>query len=144
MACLAINRLNYIIDQRGDPDLSNSNQLSKMLLDLMHYQNDDLVQHSLLLMDRYYSSQSDIFQKALHLQLLVTEKSVEVYNTVESLLTDLTAYLRAGLGSVSCGSESSPLQVLTKFCWLEGEAAGYEIHEINQKIILSFGMDVNV
>ena len=136
VAAIAGYRMKCIVDKRGNPDLSNGNQLPEILLDLMQYQNNDLVQYSLLLLDRHFTSRSGILQKALQLQLLQNQDSVAVYNNVESLLVDVAAYLSSGENS---SASSSPLEVLIKFCWLEDEAIGYEPHQINQKIILSFG-----
>lgn len=110
-----------------------------MLLDLMHYQHDDIVQHSLLLLDRHYSSKSEIFKMALELQLLVTDESIAVYDAVEGLLAELNKYLKEGSVRESSIARSSPIQVLTKYCYLEGEVEGYEPHQINQKMIIGFG-----
>ena len=129
--------MQFIIKRADILDLSFDQLLPKILLDLANYKYDDLIQHSLLLLDRYYTSQSEIFQKALQAQLLLTPQSVELYNTVESLFTEQTAFLRSA--SVS-EERQSPVSILTKYCWLEGEVEGYEAHQINQNIIISFGM----
>lgn len=128
--------MKYISHSSGDPDLTYEKKLPKLLLDLANYEYEEMVQHSLLLLDRYYSSESDIFQKALQTQLLLTEKSVALYNILDKkMVIGLTGYLKPN-------SEShhwSPVKELTNYCWLEGEVAGYEPHHINQRIILSFG-----
>ena len=112
-----------------------------MLLDLAHYESPDLIQHSLLLLDRYYTAESDIFQKATKSQLLQTDQSAIFYNkVVGGLMLDLIAYLRTGSGDVH--NSSSPIEELTKSCWLEGEVEGFEPHQINQNIILSFGITI--
>ena len=108
-----------------------------MLLDLAQYESPDLVRHSLLLLDRYYTTESDIFNKALKTQLLKTDQSIAFHNKVEGLMLDLIAYFRTGSGDKD--KSSSPIQELTKSCWLEGEVEGCEPHQINQNIILSFG-----
>ncbi len=108
-----------------------------MLLDLANYESSDLVQHSLLLLDRYYTTESEVFEKALETQLLITDQSTELYNQIEGLILELAEYFRTG--SESCQHQSSPIQELTQSCWLEGEVEGYEPHQINQNIILSFG-----
>ena len=139
VAAIAGYRMKCIVDKRSNPDLSNGNHLPEILLDLMQYQNNDLVQYSLLLLDRHFTSRSGILQKALQLQLLQNQDSVAVYNNVESLLVYVATYLSSGENS---SASSSPLEVLIKFCWLEDEALGYEPHQINQKIILSFGISL--
>ncbi len=62
-----------------------------------------------------------------------------VHNQIESLLVNLGSYLQSGDSMITKTNSLSPLEVLTNFCWLEEEAVGYEPHQINQRIILSFG-----
>ena len=119
----AKERLKLISRNTGDTDLSNNNQLPYVLLDLACYKYDDLVQRSLLLLDRYYTSKTDIFQKALQSQLLLTPQSIELYNTVEKLFLKLTRYLRSGStpDESDANKDSSPVELLTMYCWLEDE-----------------------
>lgn len=137
----ARNYLKLACHQKADLDLRNCNQLPHILLDLANYECDDLIQYSIKLLDRCYTFETDILQKALQIQLLNHQKSVMLYNTVEHLVVPLVAYL--SIGTDDSGeedvSESSPIKALTDFCWLEGEVEGYEPHEINQNIIISFG-----
>ena len=133
----AKSRLKYISEKTDDSDLGDNDRLPGVLLDLANYQYDDLIQRSLLLLDRFYTSQTDVFKKALHTQLLKTPESIRLYNTIEGLLLRLAAFLRSGLTETSQGP--SPVKELTKFCWLENEVEGFEPHQINQSIILSFG-----
>ncbi len=110
-----------------------------MLLDLTYYESPNLVQHSLLLLDRYYTTESDIFKNAFKSQLLKTTQSANFYNKVELLLL---AHLRTGSAGSSSSTgdahKSSLIQEFTQSCWLEGEVEGSEPHQINQNIILSF------
>jgi len=140
VASIAGYRLKCIVEKRGNPDLSNNNQLPETLLDLMLYQSDDLVQYSLLLLDRHFTSRTGIIDKVLKAQILLSEESVEVYNKIDSLLVELAAYLKSGDASTSVSITSSPIEVLKECCWLKDEAFGYEPNQANQKIILSFGM----
>ena len=140
VAAIAGYRLKCIIEKRGNPDLSNDNQLPEILLDLMQYQSDDLVQYSLLLLDRHFTTRAGIFDKALNAQILVSEESVEVYDKIDSLLTELAAFLKSRDTSASMFAASSPIEVLKDLCWLKDEAFGYEPNQTNQRIILSFGM----
>ena len=133
----AKERLTYISKRTEASDLTSDDKLPDLLLDLANYRYDDLVQRSLLLLDRYYTSQTDIFQKALHTQLLKTAESIKLYNTIEGLFLKLVMFLRTG--SVERVPGPSPVKELTKYCWLEEEVEGFEPHQINQNIILSFG-----
>ena len=139
----AKNRLKYIGKRTDESDLSGNEKLPSVLLDLANYKYDELVQRSLLLLDRYYTSQTDIFQKALQTQLLKTVESSELYNTIEGLLLKVTLFLRSG-SSTEAMQEPSPVKELTKYCWLENEVEGFEPHQINQNIILSFGMQMTI
>ena len=112
-------------------------KLPKILLDVANYEAEDLVQGSMLLLDRYYSSESSIFQKALKCQLLRTSKSMALYDIIDKkVLPFLPAYFR---NDKTDSSELSPIEKLTRSCWLEDEVEGFEPHHINQNIILSFG-----
>lgn len=136
----ARNHLKQIIQRSDSLDLSDQNRLPQILLELASCNSDELIQHSLLLLDRYFTSQSDIFEKALQAKLLLTPQSVELHNTLERLFLDLTAYLNTGSEQGSKGKrKSSPVKQLIKYCWLEDEVEGFEPHQINQNIILSFG-----
>lgn len=134
---LAKDRLDTISHQENGPDITYQNELPNILLDLMHYEHDDLVQHSLVLLDRHFSSEREMFDMAVKLQLLVSDESIRVYNAIEHLLVGMNAYLKVGPGKESRG-EISPVQKLTKYCYL-GEVEGYEPHQINQNMIISFG-----
>ena len=136
----AIRYLNLMRHERGDPDLTNGDQLPETLLDLANYEYDDLIQYSLLLLDRHYTSVSDIFQKASQVCLLETEESRKLYKEVQGMMYKITTYLKvASTAGVDEPEMLSPIKFLTENCWLEGEIEGFEPHQINQNIILSFG-----
>ena len=134
----AVERLKYTIQLGDDLDPTIREDLPKILLDLANYKHDDLIQHSLLLLDRYYTCQSDLFDRAFQSQLLKTPQSSELYNIVEQLLLELQAYLKCDSNS-EVRKSPSPIKLLTKYCWLDEEVEGFELHQINQNIILSFG-----
>ncbi len=137
--CAAKQHLKFISEKTSNTDLSNNDQLPHVLLDLACYKYNDLIQRSILLLDRYYTSKTDIFQRALQSQLLLTPQSIELYNTVEKLFLKLTSYLRSGSDEDDADKGPSPVKMLTKYCWLEGEVEGFEPHQINQSIIISYG-----
>ena len=136
----AKERLIHISEKAGASDFTSDDKLPALLLDLANYRYDDLVQRSLLLLDRYYTSQTDIFQKAITTGLLKTPESIKLYNTIEGLFLKLVMFLR--IGSVEHAPGPSPVKELTKYCWLEEEVEGFEPHGINQNIILSFGKKI--
>ena len=139
----AKKRLRHITEELPDDvDLSNKHQLPDALIDLACYDYEHLIQRSLMLLDRYYTSKSDIFLKAIPARLLITPESVEFFNTIEkSLFLDFLRFLKpdSTLEEKDTGRQLSVVKKLTNYCWLENEVEGYESHHINQKIILSFG-----
>lgn len=102
----------------------------KILLDVANYEYPDLVQLSLLLINQYFSLESSLFHKALKCQLLENEESKHLYDVI----------FRSGSeeGSQNEGVILPSMEQLTEACWLKNEF-GYEPHQINQNIILSFG-----
>ena len=134
----AKHRLTYITEGTEDIDLSDHQKLPDALIDLSNYSYTDLIQRSLMLLDRYYTSKSDIFQKATLSRLLIKPKSVELFDSMESsMFLKLMSFLKPG--SETDDKDTSVVQKLTEYCWLKDEAEGYEPHHINQNIILSFG-----
>lgn len=137
----AKNRLKEIMsfnrkDKRGGSFKDDS--LPKILLDIANYEYRDLVQNSLLLLDRYYSRESSIFHKASTIQLLKTTESNDLYDKItKEVLPVLPHYFEAAADD----EEQSPIKELAQRCWLKGEVEGFEPHQINQNIILSFGND---
>ena len=128
-----------ITEDTGDVDLSNKEALPDALIDLANYNYEPLIQRSLMLLDRYYTSKSDIFLKAIPAQLLITWESIHLFDTVDELFLKLMNFLKAGYSSPTSDGPSV-VQELTKYCWLENEVDGYEAHHINQNILLSFGL----
>ena len=138
----AQRRLRYITEECDDVDLSNHLQLPDALIDLASYNYEHLIQRSLMLLDRYYTSKSDIFAKAIPAQLLITSESVDFFKAIEErLFLDLLSFLKPGSGSedTEATRSSSVVRELTEYCWLMDEVEGYEPHHINRNIILSFG-----
>lgn len=123
-------------------NLNDNNRLPKILLDLAQYEDDDLIQGSLQLLDKYYITETDLFVKANQTELLVTKQSIKFCNKIESsILSSLRDYLNMKDCNLhhSVFSGYSPLQELTQKCWLDGEVVGTEPHQQNQKIIYNFG-----
>lgn len=125
-------------------NLNKGNELIRILLDLVQYQDDEILQGSLQLLDKYFTTEAELFLKARQTELLITERSIELYNRVErSILSRLREFLDkknvmdALQASLFAGY--SPLEELTGSCWIEGEVLGFEPHQQNQKIIYNFG-----
>ena len=114
-------------DERSDCKLKNKN-LPDFLLDIANYEAPELVQYSLLLLHRFYSTESSIFQKALESRLLKANDSIALYNKILN-----------GKDIDINGRKMPPIAELAESCWLSTDEIGYEPHQINQSIILSFG-----
>ena len=128
-------------------------ELAPILFDLAMYENDDLVQGSFQLLDKIFSSELQLFQRAVQAQLLLTVKSGRLYQDIYDHLHLLRQYLNPKICQYS---QSTPEQLtesmiarrkdsetllkeLIEKCWLVGEAIGFEPHQQNQKIIYNFG-----
>lgn len=60
-----------------------------VLLDLANYEDDEIVQESLHLLNRFFSTEISLFQKAIQTQLLVTRESKNVFEQIQDLLPKL-------------------------------------------------------
>ena len=64
-----------------------------LLLDLASYDDDQLIQESLHLLNRFYSAEITLFQKAIQTELLVTTNSEQVFEEIRTELPLLRRYL---------------------------------------------------
>ena len=133
-------------------NLMKQDELAPILFDLAMYENDDLVQGSFQLLDKIFSSELQLFQRAVQAQLLLTVESGRLYRNINDHLHLLRQYLNPKTHLFSQSTQQStesmtvkrkdsesPLKELTEKCWLVGEAIGFEPHQQNQKIIFNFG-----
>ena len=148
----ARNRIQEIFKQADGrlENLMKQDELAPILFDLAMYKNDDLVQGSFQLLDKIFSSELHLFQRAVQAQLLLTEESKWLYKDISDDLYLLRQYLNPKIcqstsnqptESMTVGRKDpeSLLKELTEKCWLVGEAIGFEPHQQNQKIIYNFG-----
>ena len=54
-----------------------------LLLDLANYHDDELIQESLHLLNRFYSAEITLFQKAIQTELIVTDESHTVSQVIQ-------------------------------------------------------------
>ena len=136
-------------------DCMKQEELVRILLDLAMYKKDDLVQGSLQLLDKIFSSELHLFRRAVQAQLLLTKESERLYTNISDDLHLLRQYLNPKIlqysestpqqptesltKMVKSVDSESPLKKLTEKCWLADEAVGFEPHQQNQKIIYNFG-----
>ena len=132
----------HVMFKQADGELQDcmkQEELVPILLDLAMYENDDLVQGSLQLLDKIFSSELHLFRRAVQAQLLLTKESERLYKNISDHLHLLRQYLNPKILQYSESTPQSPLKKLTEKCWLADEAVGFEPHQQNQKIIYNFG-----
>ena len=151
----ARSRLHEIF-KRADEDVGiKQSELDRILLDLAKYEDEDLIQGSFQLLNKLYSSDSNLFKRAVQAQLLITEESKDLHAEINRLLPSLRVYLNPKCLQSQISTQHScqvatspeiqlrerlPLKCLTDKCWLlEGKMEGFEPHHQNQKIIFNFG-----
>ena len=121
--------------------LNKNSKFPDIMLELAQYDDKDLLQHSLQMLDKFYTLETSLLSSATHTELLVTDKSVGLYNEIErQLLSSLCEFLDwknviSGLHHTGL----SPLQKLSYWCWLDEVEESGEAHHQNQKIIYNFG-----
>ncbi len=108
-----------------------------ILLDIARYDCDELVQGSLHLLGRYFSSEISLFTKAIQTQLLETDESKRVFKEVEEKVPILRRYMSVDVEEDERAHLIEILRTFTKMCSLEGEEQ--EPHQQNQKILYNFG-----
>ena len=145
---LARDRLHYIFSKSEyffeKSEYTSSSEAALMqniLLDLANYSSDTLVQSSLHLLNRLYSSEVTLFSKAIQTQLLVTDRSKQVFQEIGKDLPTLRRYLSIEIGNKERGEIIDILEKFTAMCVLDEEES--EPHTQNQKILYNYGMSVD-
>ena len=134
---MARDRLKFIFSKSAYYFESPSKAFPEILLDLSEYESDELVQSSLHLLNRFYSSEVSLFQKAIQTQLLVTDQSKDVFQKVGNELPILRRYMSIDVGEDERANLIRILKTFTRMCSLQGEEQ--EPHQQNQKILYNFG-----
>ena len=140
LVCLARQRLKHLFSFSAyafEVPTSSHAPITDVLLDLSMYQSAELVQGSLHLLNRLFSSEITLFEKAIQSQLLVTETSQNVFQEIGKLLP----ILRRLLGiDASSNQRSDIISILRKFsgmCSIDGDEE--EPHPQNQRILYNSG-----
>jgi len=118
-------------------DFSFFSKLPDLLMDLVQYQSDRLIQKALHVLDLYYSFNSDVLEKALSIQLLISEESISVYSSLKVMQYNLDHYWRSGCKKEYVDSAKSALVAMTNLCYIENESN--EPNAVNQKMITNCG-----
>ncbi|CAC5372100.1 unnamed protein product [Mytilus coruscus] len=119
-------------------DYIKTYDLVSILRDLSFYQYDEMVRMSMALLNRYYSSYNQLFTRAVQAQVLITDKSIEVFETLEKILPKLRRFATAKLNETQTKELCDILTKLIEMCHLEGEIE--EQHGMNQSILYNHGI----
>ena len=123
-----------------DPKYLNSTDntsFPEILIDLSKYQNEKLVLGSMHLLNRFYSAEVTLFEKAIQTQLLVTDESRRVFAEIEKLLPSLRHHLSIDAGESQRVEIIHTLNTFTKMCSLQEDEE--QPHQQNQNILYNYG-----
>ena len=115
-------------DNRSFPDI---------LIDLSKYQSDKLVLGSMHLLNRFYSAEVTLFEKAIQTQLLVTDESQRVFAEIGEWLPRLRHHLSVDVGKKEMGEIICTLNKFSHMCSLQQD--DQQAHKQNQNILYNCG-----
>ncbi|XP_077862152.1 inositol 1,4,5-trisphosphate-gated calcium channel ITPR1-like [Saccoglossus kowalevskii] len=113
-------------------------KLTEILLDLSNHKYDKMVQKSLYLINRRYSSYSNLFNRAVQAQLLLTDTSVKVFKECEEKLPVLRRLSAIKMNREQCQTMGEILDFFISCCSLDGGPE--EPHSMNQTIFYNSGV----
>lgn len=131
----ALKKLKEIFDHTN---YLKSYDLVDVLKDLSFYHYDDMIRMSMHLLNRYYSAHNELFSNAVQAQVLITEKSLEAFNSLDKILPHLRRLASSKLSNQQAEELVSLLDQLILMCHLDGEPE--EEHGMNQSILYNHGV----
>nr|XP_022345635.1 inositol 1,4,5-trisphosphate receptor type 3-like isoform X6 [Crassostrea virginica] len=131
----ALKKLKEIFDHTN---YLRSYDLVDVLKDLSFYEYDDIIRMSMNLLNRYYSAHNELFSNAVQAQVLITDKSVEAFNSLDELLPKLRRLASSKLSNQQAEELVTMLDQLILMCHLDGEPE--EPHGMNQSILYNHGV----
>ncbi|XP_070538210.1 inositol 1,4,5-trisphosphate-gated calcium channel ITPR3-like [Ptychodera flava] len=118
--------------------LFKDKEFREIMMDLSNYKYDKMVQESMHLLNRRYSTYFNLFTRAVQAQVLLTEKSVTVFEDCESKLPIMRRLSETKMSDTQCETMGEILDMMIGFCSLENEPE--ERHPMNQTILYNFGI----
>ncbi len=103
---------------------------------------EELVQGSLHLHNRLFSSEISLLNKATQTQLLVTQQSQKEFKKIEKALPILRRYMSADVGEDEISELIQILRDFTEMCFFKGEEQ--EPHQQNQSILYNSGKQTDI
>ncbi|XP_064599288.1 inositol 1,4,5-trisphosphate receptor type 1-like [Liolophura sinensis] len=122
----------------GTTAIFDIEQATTILLDLAQYKYEKMVCKSLDILNKLYSSRSDMFSLAVEAQVLMTHDSARVHREVQRTLPVLRRLARSKMSDAQEVLMCDMLTELAEFCHLP--KAPDEPHHMNQNIMISHGI----
>jgi inositol 1,4,5-triphosphate receptor type 1 len=124
---------------------STPDSFAETLIELSSCNCHKLVQRSLHLLNRHFSAETTLFQRAVQTQLLTTEESKKVFEDIEKQLPTLRRYLSVDLSDDTSTKVVKILKSFTAMCQLsvgDNQPCTTHIypHTQNQKILYNIGV----
>ncbi|XP_076109900.1 inositol 1,4,5-trisphosphate-gated calcium channel ITPR2-like isoform X1 [Mytilus galloprovincialis] len=130
--------LNELREMFHASDIFDKDHYTKILMDIAEYKYDKMVSKSLDILNKAYSSQSDMFKLAEKAQLLMTSESIKVHIDVQRELPVLQRFVRLKANDYQVKVMGDILDEFIRLCTLQKGCD--EPHFVNQKILLSHGV----
>ncbi|XP_061178320.1 inositol 1,4,5-trisphosphate receptor type 2-like [Saccostrea echinata] len=131
----ALKKLRDIFEQTS---FLKNYEVVDILKDLSFYHYDEMIRMSMHLLNRYFSSHHQLFTNTVQAQVLITDKSEAVMETLETLLPSLRRLSSAKLDNQQAEELVAMLDKLISLCHLEKEPE--EAHGMNQSILYNHGL----
>ncbi|XP_052703114.1 inositol 1,4,5-trisphosphate receptor type 3-like isoform X2 [Crassostrea angulata] len=109
-----------------------------ILQDLSFYHYDEMIRMSMHLLNRYFSAYHQLFRNTVQAQVVITDKSVALVESLETILPNLRRLSSAKLDKQQTEDLVSMLDKLILMCHLEHEPE--EAHAMNQSILYNHGV----
>ncbi|XP_065924757.1 inositol 1,4,5-trisphosphate receptor type 2 isoform X5 [Magallana gigas] len=109
-----------------------------ILQDLSFYHYDEMIRMSMHLLNRYFSAYHQLFRNTVQAQVVITDKSVALVESLETILPNLRRLSSAKLDKQQTEDLVSMLDKLILMCHLENEPE--EAHAMNQSILYNHGV----
>ena len=127
----------YFFEKSDYLNSTDNKSFPDILIDLSKYQSDKLVLGSMHLLNRFYSAEVTLFEKAIQTQLLVTDESQRVFAEIGKRLPRLRHHLSVDVGKKEMGEIIFTLNKFSHMCSLQHD--DQQAHKQNQNILYNYG-----
>ena len=127
----------YFFEKSEYLNSTGNKSFPDILIDLSKYQSDELVLGSMRLLNRFYSAEVTLFQKAIQTQLLVTDESQTSFAEIGERLPHLRHHLSVDVGKEEMREIIRTLNRFSHMCSLQED--DQQAHKQNQNILYNYG-----